>query len=92
MTLTMIAVPDDVASDMKALVEAGEFESEGEVARAALEEWRARRAATNVALDALRVDIARGMADVASSRTKPFDPARITASGRQVSKRPSRSD
>ena len=84
MTLAMIAVPDDVASEMRALVEAGDVPNEGDVARAAFEEWRARRAGTAIALDALKADIARGSADVASNRTKPFDPTPIAAPGRQA--------
>ena len=87
---TMIAVPADVASHMRVLARSGEFQSEGDVARAAMEEWRARRAPVDDALASLRTDIAAGLADVASNGIKDFDVARIAALGRQASR--SRSD
>lgn len=89
---TTISIPADVATAMTALVRSGEFQSEGDVARAAMEEWQARRAPADDALALLRADVAIGLADVAAGRTKEFDINRIAALGRQASKGHSRSD
>ncbi len=78
---TNVAVPAAVASAMSALVRAGEFQNESDVVRAAIKEWRARRAPVDDALASLRSDIAHGLADVASGRIKDFDVAGIAALG-----------
>ena len=63
-----VAVPADVASATTALVRAGEFQSEGDVVRAVVEEWRVTRAPVDDALASRRRDIAHGLVDVAFGR------------------------
>ena len=70
---TTNAVPAEVASAMIALVRAGEFQSEGDVVRAAVEEWRVRRVPVDEALASLRREIAHSLADAASGLIKDFD-------------------
>jgi antitoxin ParD1/3/4 len=77
MTITMAAV-------VKSAVEAGEYASTSEVVRAALRDWKMKRALQIEELAALKADIDAGLADVAAGRVKNFDAARVVERGRTL--------
>jgi antitoxin ParD1/3/4 len=81
MTITM---PADLAAVVKAAVGGGDYASTSEVVREALRDWKAKRALQLHELEALKVDIDRGLADVAAGRIKDFDADRIIERGRTL--------
>ena len=62
-------------------VDAGDYASTSEVIRAALRDWKLKRAMQIEELAALKADIDFGLADVAAGRVKEFDAARIIERG-----------
>lgn len=82
MTVTM---PADMAAQIKAAVESGDYASTSEVVREALRGWKLRRAVQMQELEALKADIDRGLADVAAGRVRAFDVERILERGRKLS-------
>jgi antitoxin ParD1/3/4 len=81
MTITM---PAEMAAVVKSAVEAGDYASTSEVVRAALRDWKTKRALQIEELAALKTDIDAGLADVAAGRVKDFDRARIIERGRKL--------
>ncbi len=81
MTITM---PAEMAAVVKSAVEAGDYASTSEVVRAALRDWKMKRALQIEELAALKADIDAGLADVAAGRVKDFDAARIVERGRKL--------
>ena len=81
MTITM---PAEMAAVVKSAVETGDYASTSEVVRAALRDWKTKRALQIEELAALNADIDAGLADVAAGRVRKFDPARIVARGRKL--------
>jgi antitoxin ParD1/3/4 len=81
MTITM---PAEMAAVVKSAVDAGDYASTSEVVRAALRDWKMKRALQIEELAALKADIDAGLADVAAGRVKDFDAARIVARGRKL--------
>lgn len=81
MTITM---PAEMAAVVKGAVEGGDYASTSEVVREALRDWKSKRALQLHELEALRADIARGLADVAAGRVKAFDADRIIERGRKL--------
>jgi antitoxin ParD1/3/4 len=81
MTVTM---PVEMAAAVKSAVDAGDYASTSEVVRAALRDWKMKRALQIEELAALKADIAAGLADVAAGRLEDFDAARIVARGRKL--------
>ena len=69
---------------MKSAVATGDYASTSEVIRAALRDWKTKRALQLEELAALRADIDAGLADVAAGRVKDFDAARIVERGRKL--------
>ena len=67
-----------------AKVKSGRYNSASEVVRAALRDWKVKRALQLQELAALKADIDAGLADVASGRVKDFDAARIVERGRKL--------
>ncbi len=65
----------------QAAVRSGEYASLSEVIRDALREWEHKRERRAAALEALRHDIAEGMADIDAGRISAFDPDDIIARG-----------
>ena len=78
------ALPTDMAALVKSAVEDGDYASTSEVIRAALRDWKMKRALQLQELVALKVDIDKGLADVAAGRVKDFDAARIIERGRKL--------
>ena len=81
MTITM---PAEMAAVVKSAVEVGDYASTSEVVRAALRDWKTKRALQIEELTALKADIDAGLADVAAGRVKDFDAARIVERGRKL--------
>ena len=67
MTITM---PAEMAAVVKSAVDAGDYASTSEVVRAALRDWKMKRALQIEELAALKADIDAGLADVAAGRVK----------------------
>lgn len=79
-----ITLPAEMAAVVRSAVEAGDYASTSEVVRAALRDWKTKRALQIEELAALRADIDAGLADVAAGRVKKFDAARIVERGRKL--------
>ena len=75
-----ITIPADMAAGVKAAVEAGDYASTSEVVR----DWKLRREVQRQEMEALKADIDRGLADVATGRVKAFDVQRILKGGRTL--------
>jgi antitoxin ParD1/3/4 len=78
-----ITLPADMAGLVKGAVNEGGYASSSEVIREALREWKMKRDLHLRHLEALRVDIGRGLADVAEGRLVPYDRGRIVERGRK---------
>ncbi len=79
-----VTLPTEMAAIVKNAVEAGDYASTSEVVRAALRDWKLKRAAQIEELAALKADIDAGLADIAAGRVKDFDPARVIERGRKL--------
>jgi len=80
-----ITLPAEMAAVVKGAVEAGDYASTSEVVvRAALRDWKMKRALQVEELAALKADIDAGLADVAAGRVKGFDATRIVERGRKL--------
>jgi antitoxin ParD1/3/4 len=77
-------MPAEMAAAVKSAVEAGDYASTSEVVRAALRDWKMKRALQIEELAALKADIDAGLADVAAGRVNNFDAARIVGRGRKL--------
>ena len=73
-----------MAAVVKSAVETGDYASTSEVVRAALRDWRMKRALQVEELAALKADIDTGLADVAAGRVRDFDATRIVERGRKL--------
>jgi antitoxin ParD1/3/4 len=78
-----ITLPADMAGMVKGVVDEGGYASTSEVIREALREWKMKRDLHLMQLEGLRVDIGRGLADVAEGRLVPYDRERILGHGRK---------
>jgi antitoxin ParD1/3/4 len=81
MTITM---PSEMAAVVKDAVDTGDYASSSEVVRAALRDWKFKRALQLEELAALKADIDLGLADVAAGRVQDFDTDRIIERGRKL--------
>jgi antitoxin ParD1/3/4 len=81
MTITM---PAEMAAVVKSAVDSGDYASTSEVVRAALRDWKMKRALQIEELAALKADINAGLTDVAAGRVKNFDAGRIVERGRKL--------
>ena len=79
-----VTLPAEMAAVVKSAVDAGDYASTSEVIRAALRDWKLKRAMQIEELAALKADIDSGLADVAAGRVKDFDAARIIERGRKL--------
>ncbi len=79
-----ITLPAEMAAVVKSAVEVGDYASTSEVVRAALRDWKMKRALQLEELAALKADIDIGLADVAAGRVKDFSAARIVERGRKL--------
>ena len=76
--------PQEMASVVREAVAAGDYASSSEVIRAALRDWKTKRALQLEELAALKADIDKGLADVAAGRVRDFDETRIVERGRAL--------
>jgi antitoxin ParD1/3/4 len=79
-----VTLPAEMAAVVKEAVEDGDYASASEVVRAALRDWKVKRALQLQELEALKADIDKGLADVAAGRIKKFDTTRIIERGRKL--------
>lgn len=79
-----ITLPAEMAAVVKSADEAGDYASTSEVVRAALRDWKMKRALQIEELAALKAEIDAGLADVAAGRVKDFDSAHIVERGRKL--------
>jgi antitoxin ParD1/3/4 len=79
-----ITLPAEMATAVRSAVESGDYASTSEVIRSALRDWKLKRALLLEEVEALKADIATGLADVASGRVKDFDVERIIERGRKL--------
>jgi antitoxin ParD1/3/4 len=79
-----VTLPSDMAAVVKDAVEGGDYASSSEVVREALRDWKMKRALQLQELAALKIDIDKGLADVAEGRIKDFDAGRIIERGRKL--------
>lgn len=79
-----ITLPPEMAAVVKQAVATGDYASTSEVVRAALRDWKLKRALQIEELAALKADIETGLADVAAGRVQDFDAERIIARGRKL--------
>ena len=79
-----ITLPPEMAAVVKQAVKTGDYASTSEVVRAALRDWKLKRALQIEELSALKADIETGLADVAAGRVKDFDAGRIIERGRKL--------
>jgi antitoxin ParD1/3/4 len=81
MTITM---PADMAAIIKDAVLHGDYASTSEVVRDAMRDWKIKRAVQLQELASLKIDIDKGLADVAAGRVADFDTAKIVERGRRL--------
>ena len=79
-----ITLPTDIAAIVKGAVADGDYASTSEVVRAALRGWKMKRALQIQELAALKIDIDKGLADVAAGRLEEFDATSIIERGRKL--------
>jgi antitoxin ParD1/3/4 len=79
-----ITLPSDMADLVRSAVESGDYASASEVVRAALRDWKLKRALQLQELAALKAEIDKGLADLAAGRVSEFDPEAIIARGRKL--------
>ena len=79
-----ITMPAELAAVVKQAVATGDYASTSEVVRAALRDWKLKRALQIEELAALKTDIDKGLADVAAGRVKDFDADRIIDRGKKL--------
>ena len=79
-----ITLPAEMAAIVRSAVETGDYASTSEVIRAALRDWKTRRALQLRELAALKADIDKGLSDVAAGRVQEFDATRVIERGRKL--------
>lgn len=79
-----VALTTNLMATVRQAVESGEYASSSEVFREALREWMGKRTLQLRELEALKVDIEKGLADLAAGRVKDFDADAIAARGRSL--------
>ncbi|MBV8428948.1 MAG: ribbon-helix-helix protein, CopG family [Hyphomicrobiales bacterium] len=79
-----ITLPAEMASAVKRAVKVGDYSSTSEVVRAALRDWKTKRALQIEELAKLKADIDAGLADLAAGRVRNFDVTRIVKRGKKL--------
>ena len=79
-----ITLPSDMAAIIKGAVEGGDYASSSEVVREALRDWKMKRALQLQELAALKLDIDKGLNDLAEGRVQDFNADRLIERGKQL--------
>lgn len=79
MTITLTA---EMAAAVKGAIASGEYASNSEVIREALRDWQGKRAVRQLALESLREDLHKGLADIAAGRVEDLDVEAIVQKGK----------
>lgn len=79
-----ITIPAEMAAEVKAAVNGGDYASNSEVVRDALRDWKMKRALRHQELALLKAEIDKGLADVAAGRVRDFDVDRIVKRGKKA--------
>lgn len=79
-----ITLSTDMATVVRRAVEDGDYVSTSEVVRAALRDWKMKRALQLEELASLKSDIDEGLADIANGRVKDFDVDQIIKRGKKL--------
>ena len=79
-----ITMPPELAAVVKQAVATGDYASTSEVVRAALRDWKLKRALQIEELAALKTDIDKGLSDITAGRVKDLDVDSIIARGRKL--------
>jgi antitoxin ParD1/3/4 len=88
-TITLTA---DMAEDVRAAVQAGDYASSSEIVRDALREWRHSRLLRQNEIERLKRDIGLGLADIEAGRIHDYDPEKIVSKGKKQLKDRSNSE
>lgn len=78
-----VTVPTEIATALRRSVEEGEYATESEIIRGALEDWSRVRAAEQAKVDELRLAIAEGERGPGLPAAQVFDEVRARIRGRQ---------
>jgi antitoxin ParD1/3/4 len=79
-----ITLPSEMAASVRGAVKRGDYASSSEVVREALRDWKTKRALHAQELAALKVDIGKGLTDLADGRVRDFDARRIVERGKKL--------
>jgi antitoxin ParD1/3/4 len=79
-----ISLPAEMTAVIRGAIEAGDYASTSEVVREAVRDWKMKRVLQLQELAALKADIDRGLAEVATGRVRKFDAARIIERGKKL--------
>jgi len=79
-----VTMPADMVDIVKRAIAAGHYASTSEVVREALRDWSAKRAAQQGEFEALRQEIAKGLADLQAGRVHDFDVNEVIKRGRKL--------
>jgi antitoxin ParD1/3/4 len=79
-----VTITPEMADRIKEAVATGQYASASEVVRDALQEWELSRQRRERALDELRAEIEKGLADIEAGRLVDLDAEEIIAQGRQL--------
>jgi antitoxin ParD1/3/4 len=79
-----VTMPADMVAVLKSAVDQGDYASTSEVVREALRDWKMKRALQLQEFTALKVDIDRGLADVAAGRLTEFNADKIIERGMKL--------
>jgi antitoxin ParD1/3/4 len=82
-----VSLPPELEARVRKRVKSGMYGSASEVIREALRVFEAHEALNQAKLEALRTEIAKGLADIEAGRVAALDVNRIKRRGRQVLKR-----
>ena len=79
-----VTITPEMAERIKDAVATGQYASASEVVRDALEEWELSRQRRERALDELRAEIAKGLADIEAGHLVDLDAEEIITQGRRL--------
>jgi antitoxin ParD1/3/4 len=79
-----VSLPPELEARVRKRVESGMYGSASEVIREALRVFEAQEALNRAKLEALRIEVAKGLADIKAGRVARLDVGTIKRRGRRV--------